>query len=127
MTDKFKPLEKHEVVCFKADSLGRELNLNSNGFVEINLTALEFNLATRRRLNVSEPIRNKLFGEGIECYALKYKADGWESGKFRVKLTVEFCPDEPEIEETPAPNTAEASEPESPLDEIRQMIKEENQ
>ncbi|MBD2039763.1 KGK domain-containing protein [Microcoleus sp. FACHB-672] len=92
----------------------------------MNLTALEFNLATRKRLNVSEPIRNKLFGEGIECYALKYKADGWESGKFRVKLTVEFCPDEPEIEETPAPNTAEAGETGSPLDEIRQMSKEEN-
>ncbi|MBW4681820.1 MAG: hypothetical protein KME19_17145 [Microcoleus vaginatus WJT46-NPBG5] len=127
MSEKFKPLDEHEVVCFKGEPLGRELNLNSNGFIEINLTALEFNLATRRRLNVSEQIKNKLFGEGIECYALKYKADGWESGKIRVKMTVEFCPDEPEVEETPAAKVAETGTPESPLDEIRQMIKEENQ
>lgn len=127
MSDEFQPLEKHELVCFKQESLGRELNLNSNGFIEINLTALEFNLATRRRLNISEPIRNKLFGEGIECHALKYKADGWESGKLRVRMIVEFCPDEPEVEETAAPNLTKPGTPESPLDDIRQMMKEENQ
>ncbi|MBO1065034.1 MULTISPECIES: KGK domain-containing protein [Nostocales] len=33
----------------------------------------------------------------------------WQKGKLRIKVTLQFCPDEPEIEEI--------KEPESPLDE----------
>jgi hypothetical protein len=38
---------------------------------------------------------------------------------------IEFLPDEPEVEETPATN--EIAQPESPLDDLRQMINQETQ
>jgi len=62
--------------------------------------------------------------EGVEGYALRYGEKGWQSG--RLRLSIEFCPDEPEPE--PAPETAElplleaSIEPaDSPLDEIRRL------
>lgn len=59
----------------------------------------------------------KWFGEGVDCELLKLGAKGWQKGKLRVKLTVEFCPEQPEIEESQTNNQSE-----SPLDDIRQMI-----
>ena len=42
----------------------------------------------------------------------------------RIKVSLEFCPDEPKIEET---KNDEISQPESPLDDLRQMITKETQ
>lgn len=57
----------------------------------------------------------KWFTDGVDCEILKLGAEGWQKGKVRIKLKVslEFCPDEPEI-----------AQPESPLDDIRRMMKE---
>ncbi|MBD2085009.1 KGK domain-containing protein [Coleofasciculus sp. FACHB-542] len=49
----------------------------------------------------------KWFSEGIDCKVLKPGAN-WKQGKVRVSL--EFCPDEPE----------------SPLEDIRQQLKEDD-
>ena len=56
------------------------------------------------------------FGKGLDGEILKIGAKGWQKGKLRIKVSLEFYPDEPEI-----------SEPESPLDDLRQMINQENQ
>ena len=56
------------------------------------------------------------FGNGLDGEVLKIGAKGWQKGKLKIRVTAEFYPDEPEI-----------SEPESPLDDIRQMINQENQ
>jgi hypothetical protein len=53
----------------------------------------------------------KWIDEGLECEVLNLGANPWKKGKVRVKVTVEFCPDKPEI-----------TEPESPLDDIRREI-----
>jgi len=58
---------------------------------------------------------NKWFDEGVDCEILKPAAKGWQPGKLRIKITLEFIPDEPEIIES-----------ESPLDDLRRMINEEN-
>jgi hypothetical protein len=50
---------------------------------------------------------------GVDCQILK-PSKNWQKGKVRIKVTLEFCPDEPEIEEI--------KEPESPLDDLRRMI-----
>lgn len=50
--------------------------------------------------------------KGVDCQILK-PGKNWQSGKFRMKVTLEFCPDEPEI-----------IEPESPLDDLRRKINE---
>ncbi|MEG5058282.1 KGK domain-containing protein [Microcoleus sp. A2-C5] len=69
------------------------------------------------------------FGEGIDCEILRVGAQGWKKGKIKLKLnvTIEFCPDEPEVEETPENNESETSQPESPLDDLRrQFLNQEN-
>lgn len=55
------------------------------------------------------------FSEGGDCEILRPGPQGWQKGKIRIKVKVdlEFCPDEPETDQT-----------ESPLDDIRQMINE---
>jgi hypothetical protein len=67
------------------------------------------------------------FGDGIDCEILRLGAERWKKGKVRMKLrvSIEFCPDEPEVEETAPSN--EIPQPESPLDDIRQMMNQENQ
>lgn len=42
------------------------------------------------------------FKDGVNCKILKPNTKGWQKGKIKLKLTVEFCPDEPEIEEISA-------------------------
>ena len=51
------------------------------------------------------------FTEGVDCQVLKAGSDGWKKGKLKLKVTIEFIPDEPEI-----------SEYQSPLDEIRREM-----
>jgi KGK domain len=69
------------------------------------------------------------FGQGIDCEILRVGAQGWNKGKIKLKLnvTIEFCPDEPEVEETTENNESETSQPESPLDDLRrQFLNQEN-
>jgi hypothetical protein len=63
------------------------------------------------------------FSQGVPCEVLRLDAKGWRKGK--VRLAIEFLPDEPEVEEIPATN--EIEQPESPLDDLRQMINQETQ
>ena len=58
------------------------------------------------------------FDEGMECEFLKV-SDKWRKGKIRLNVTVELLAEEEE--ETPAP-----PEQESPLDDIRRLMKDEN-
>ncbi|MEB3178428.1 MAG: KGK domain-containing protein [Nostocaceae cyanobacterium] len=58
------------------------------------------------------------FNEGVECEVLQ-PGKTWQKGKFRIQITLEFCPDEPEPQPTP-----ELAEIESPLDDLRQKLNE---
>ncbi|MBD2097050.1 KGK domain-containing protein [Trichocoleus sp. FACHB-591] len=64
--------------------------------------------------------RKKLLNEGLSCEALRFGSQNWRKGKMRVKVSVEFCPDEAEelIEDGKSLN----GESKSSLDDIRQMI-----
>lgn len=53
------------------------------------------------------------YKEGVSCEILKIGAKGWQKGKIRVRVILEFEPDEPET-----------NEPESPLDDLRRMMNE---
>lgn len=55
--------------------------------------------------------RMKWIDEGLECEVLNLGANQWKKGKVRIKISFEFCPDEPEEPEY-----------ESPLDDIRREI-----
>jgi hypothetical protein len=62
------------------------------------------------------------FNKGVPCEILSPGNNGWKKGKVRIKITLEFCPDEPEILETPVSNNPVINKSESPLDDIRQMM-----
>lgn len=59
--------------------------------------------------NQEDPIRKKWEFEGVKCEVLK-PGGNWQKGKVRMKITLEFCPDEP-------------TQPPSPLDDLRQQMK----
>jgi hypothetical protein len=63
-----------------------------------------------RRLEVS---KQQWLLDGIDCEMLQIEAKGWQKGKIKINLQVslEFCPNEPEIEKI-----------ESPLDDLRKII-----
>ncbi|AFY46505.1 KGK domain protein [Nostoc sp. PCC 7524] len=56
---------------------------------------------------------NQWFNQGIDCEILKPGSQGWQTGKLKIKVTLEFIPDQPNI-----------PEPESPLDDLRRMMNE---
>ena len=47
------------------------------------------------------------FHNGQECEILRAGSNGWQKGKIKVNVTLEFIPDEPEVDK-------------SPLDDLRQ-------
>lgn len=98
--------------------LGEQL---SNSFSSQNL---RIHIGGGSRENNYNPHYNKWFGDGISCEILKTGVEGWQKGKVKINLQVslEFCPDEPEMEEIPASNELGISPPESPLDDLRRMI-----
>jgi hypothetical protein len=55
-----------------------------------------------------------LLTNGTDSEILKVASNGWKKGKLKLKMTIEFIPDEPEIQDE-----LNSSEYKSPLDEIR--------
>ncbi len=59
------------------------------------------------------------FNEGISCEVLKTDGQGWQSGKMRLKVTLEFISDQLEKKEV---QEKESSTSQSPLNDLRVMI-----
>ncbi len=59
--------------------------------------------------------REKWFIEGADCEIMKTKEPGWKKAKARLKIAIEVWSEEPET-----------SEPESPLDDLRQKLSDES-
>lgn len=55
--------------------------------------------------------KSEAIKEGVNIEFLKVGAKDWQKGRLIIKVIVEICPDAPET-----------NQPESPLDDIRQMI-----
>lgn len=64
----------------------------------------------------------ELWSEGKDCEVLRLGAKGWQKGKLRIKVSVDFSPDEPDIEEPLASDEIKIAQPESPLDDIRREL-----
>jgi hypothetical protein len=129
MSNQFDPLDPDEVVVVKENYqkilIGqptfrpRELSQKA-----IQILSIHDEFSANTGWN-----RNQLpwVTEGVNAKVLRYGAKTWQEGKVRMRIVVEFCPDEPEVEEIAVLQEAESlSEPHSPLDEIRRMIDEPN-
>lgn len=66
---------------------------------------------TDEKLEIYTRYNSSWFSEGVDCRILKAGSSGWQKGKLKLKVTIEFIPDELEI-----------TEYESPLDDIRREI-----
>lgn len=106
---------------FKVGKLRQTIKVAFTGSVQTALNdvlksqGLHFNTSAYN-LERRKDCQKDWLGDGIDCEILKIGAKGWQKGKIKIRVNVEFCPDEPEIEKAP-----EITEPESPLDDIRRM------
>lgn len=62
---------------------------------------------------------NWWFAPGTDCEILKVGGKGWKKGKVKLKIVVEFYPDEPEFENLSKSNKQEVNQVEQSLDDIR--------
>lgn len=89
-------------------------NIENTIYSELaNQSNLQIEQNTEISNNDSEKIvyKNEWLGEGTYCEVLKLGAEDWQKGKIKVRVSVEFCPDE-----------QESDQPESSIDDIRQTI-----
>jgi hypothetical protein len=122
MSSEFEPLDSEEVLSFEI-----ERNRNLSIFnLPLTFTIDElFSNIKSFIINASGIYRQKsekILNDGLEGKALRFGAKGWQKGKVRVRLVIEFCPDEPETEEITKDEHSSSKPSESPLDDLRQMV-----
>ena len=79
---------------------------NSFKIYGINTIAAQINKSLNRRN------QSTWFTKGEECEILQAGSKGWQKGKMKINITLEFIPDEPEEK--------------SPLDDVRQELNKDN-
>jgi hypothetical protein len=129
MSNQFEPLEPEEVVVLKNDYCKILIGQPTFRIRELTERAIFMLKRTDSILSKDGWNRNQepWVTEGVQAKTLRYGAENWQEGKVRMRIIVEFCPNDPGAEEIAGPQELESvSEPESPLDEIRRMIDEPN-
>ena len=108
---------------FEALKLNEVISLDSESFrnLEVSSTLKVPELFEAFKEYVGDVTEATLFDEGMECEVLKLGASNWQKGKIR--FTIEFCPDEPEVAEKLVDNNLEIIPEMSPLDDLRQQLK----
>ncbi|MEM1394663.1 MAG: KGK domain-containing protein [Cyanobacteria bacterium P01_D01_bin.116] len=86
MEKQFERLERNEVISVSAENSG---NLEISSTFKV----LELLEVIQKYISFQIP-ETSLFDEGIDCEILKLGARGWKKGK--VRICVEFSPEEPE-------------------------------
>ena len=123
MAKRFEQLDQNEIFSFNSQYI-KDFNLSTNNFEYINLKAQEFIEVIKRCLSIGVEAKNILFTQGLECEALRFGAKSWQKGKVRIKLTLEFYPDEPEFKAALVSKEPERKKPEVVYDDLRQRINE---
>lgn len=114
MENKFKTINNNDSVL----SLSKNDKLfNDSPMLTINQLISNIKYILRKFGNYDEKKIEEWFGEGINCEYLEIGAKSWQEGKMRLKITVDFCPSQPENNQTIG-NDAE----DSPLDDLRRAI-----
>lgn len=124
MVDRFKQLDsesehKDTVLSFLPSSMfkvGEFMLTVKEQFDHHGLNALRERLKSRGEIPGNS---NMWFDKGVDCEILSPINNGWQKGKIRIKVTLEFCPDELEIPETPASNNPKVRTTESGLEKFR--------
>jgi len=119
MSNNFNQLEREDVVSVYSG----QIFVNSRTF-----TVSEFITALmqihKQKLGELTEDKEQWFREGLDCKILKPGAKSWQRGKVRISL--EFEPEELEVTETFENGESQASKTNSPLDDIRRMAKQDS-
>ncbi len=115
MNNNFENLKSEDVVSVYAG----QIFISSRTFTVVEFIAAMMQ-ATQKQLGDLTEGKETWFGEGLECKILKPGAKSWERGKVRISL--EFEPEELEIAQTIDSSESENPKANSPLDDIRQMM-----
>jgi len=116
MSNKSKSLQQNDVISFLGNEYKLGLNFNT-------CKVKEFTNYILKRLSINQEIIEKWTNKGIESEVL-LGSKGWCKGK--VRLIIEFCPDEMEEEEIIEKEQPKTQKPAQDLDailnELRQTI-----
>ncbi|MCT7979407.1 KGK domain-containing protein [Laspinema olomoucense] len=129
MSTQFEPLDPEEVVVLKNDYCKILIGQQTFRTRELTERAILILRSNDSILNKNGWDNNQInwVHEGVKAKSLRYGAQNWQEGKVRMRIIVEFCPDDPQVEEIAVSNEPESpSEPKSPLDDIRRMMDEPN-
>lgn len=71
---------------------------------------------------------HRWFDEGVDCEILKLGATDWQKGKVKIKVMLEFCPDDAGFNDSPEDyNESRNGEIEWSMEEIYRMMNENSQ
>lgn len=115
MSDNFEHLEREDVVSVYSG----QILVTNRTFTVSEFIAATMQMAKKQLGELTEG-KEHWFGEGLDCKILKPGAKSWQRGK--VRITLEFEPEELEVPETHESSESQASIATSPLDDIRQMM-----
>ena len=118
MANEFRPLDEDEILSIESQFVGKQLNVPCS-FEDFQLKGYQLIEIVKKRLSVEQALKDSLFNQGINCEALRFGNQGWEKGKLRIQMTLEFCPDEPLVKEETL-----SGEPESALNDIHHLMNE---
>ncbi|HLO85097.1 MAG TPA: KGK domain-containing protein, partial [Nostocaceae cyanobacterium] len=125
-TPKFQPLEINDnediVISFSESTfkLSTLLSAMLSLILDDDLDTLRYKLINAGQGKVPSFKRYFWTNAGVNCDILK-PGKNWQKGKVRIRVALEFCPDEPEVEQI-----STLTEPESPLDDLRRLINKED-
>jgi KGK domain len=90
MNDRFEPLENGEVISVKHDT---QLLSGNRTFRVGELNEAIESYLKNAIADWSEENNGWFTAQGLDCEALRFGSQGWQKG--RIRLCLEFCPDEP--------------------------------
>ncbi|NCO75638.1 MAG: hypothetical protein GW795_08095 [Cyanobacteria bacterium] len=99
MTDNYKPLENEDHAINIIDSDVHRFYVDQSMFKLSHLIeGIKCKLIDTSRSDLHDEKKNlsrkKWLNDGVEVEVLKVGALGWQKGKLKLKITVEFSPDE---------------------------------
>lgn len=119
MSNEFERLEREDVVSVYSS----QILVNNRTFTVSEFISTMMSIMRDKGGGLTED-EEQWFREGLECKILKPGAKSWQRGKVRISL--EFEPEELEVAGVPENSESPASIASSPLDDIRQRMPKDN-
>jgi antitoxin component YwqK of YwqJK toxin-antitoxin module len=116
MSNEFERLEREDVISVYSG----QILVTNRTFTVNEIIAALMPIVKEKSGNIWTEDKEQWFREGLDCKMLKPGAKSWQRGK--VRLTLEFTPEDLEVKESSENGQLEGTKASSPLDDIRQMM-----